>query len=161
VNHSNVAPTIDEFAGGITFDYAVQTTVLSLPALRRLRFATGLDGKPIANRDEVEALARTALAALGVAGIVHHRARGYDLRSRCLLIPDGALALEVVYTDGKTATRTLDVEAANALVKTADAQLNKLGLGWKREPMRLKPAPKLVALIKKSRAEEAAGGVER
>ncbi len=35
-NHGNVTPTISE--GGYTIDYAEQTTVLSLPALRRLRF---------------------------------------------------------------------------------------------------------------------------
>src|SRR5439155_8270456 len=47
VNHSNIAPSIDEFAGGVTFDWAVQTVVLSLPALRRLRFVTALDGTPL------------------------------------------------------------------------------------------------------------------
>jgi CRISPR-associated protein Csb1 len=35
-NHGNVTPGITE--GGVTMQKAVQTTVLSLPALRRLRF---------------------------------------------------------------------------------------------------------------------------
>lgn len=158
VNHSNIAPTIDEYAGGITFDHAVQTVVLSLPALRRLRFVTGLDGKPLAAREVAEPAARTALAALAIAGIVHQRARGYDLRSRCLLVPDGELVLEVVNGDGKVEARRLDVAGANALLEAAHAAAKKAGLGWDREPIKLKPAPKLVALIKRSRAEAAAGG---
>ena len=36
VNHGNVTPTITD--GGFTIGKAVQTTVLSLPALRRLHF---------------------------------------------------------------------------------------------------------------------------
>lgn len=158
VNHSNVAPTIDEYAGGITFGYAMQTVVLSLPALRRLRFTTDLTGKPLANREAAEPAARIALAALAVAGIVHQRARGYDLRSRCLLVPDGDLVLEVVNADGKVEPRSVSVDGANAMVEQAHAAAKAAGLGWDREPVRLKPAPKLVALIKRSRAQAAAGG---
>jgi CRISPR-associated protein Csb1 len=158
VNHSNVAPGIDEFAGGITFDYAMQTVVLSLPALRRLRFTTDLGGKPLANREAAEPAARMALAALAVAGIVHQRARGYDLRSRSLLVPEGDLVLEVVNADGKVEQRSISVEGANAIVEEAHAAAKAVGLGWEREPVRLKPAPKLVALIKRSRAQAAAGG---
>ncbi|PYJ66000.1 MAG: hypothetical protein DME76_17580 [Verrucomicrobia bacterium] len=43
--HGNIPPTIerdeydrDPIRGGVTIDHAVQTAVLSLPALRRLRF---------------------------------------------------------------------------------------------------------------------------
>lgn len=158
VNHSNIAPNIDEYAGGITFDYAIQTVVLSLPALRHLRFVTGLDGKPLAKREEAETAARIALAALAVAGIVHQRSRGYDLRSRCLLVPDGELVLEVVNANGTVEQRALSIEGANALVDQANDTAKAVGMAWEREPVRLKPAPKLVALIKRSRAEAAAGG---
>lgn len=156
VNHSNIAPTIDEFAGGVTFDRAMQTVVLSLPALRRLRFATGLDGKPLANREGAENAARVALAALAVAGIVHQRVQGYDLRSRCLLVPDGPLALEAIQADGSTEPIEISVSEANSLAAAAAEAAAAMGLGWKRQPMKLRPAPKLVALIKKSRAEAAA-----
>jgi CRISPR-associated protein Csb1 len=157
VNHSNIAPSIDDFAGGLTFDYAVQTVVLSLPALRRLRFATDLEGKPLENRGAAEKAARVALAALAIAGIVHQRASGYDLRSRCLLIPDGSLALEVVRGDGGTETVSLDVAGANALVENAGKAAQEAGLAWERQPLQLIPAPKLAALIKKSREVAAAG----
>lgn len=157
VNHSNIVPSIDSFAGGITFDHAVHTVVLSLPALRRLRFATRLDGKPLESRDAAERAARVALAALGLAAIVHQRAQGYDLRSRCLLVPDGPLALEIVRPDGSGDAVTVTVEEANELVAAADRAARTAGLGWDREPVKLKAAPKLVALIKKSRAEAATG----
>ena len=157
INHSNITPTIDDFAGGVTFDYAVQTVVLSLPALRRLRFATSLDRTPLANRDAAEAAARVALAALAIAGIVHQRAQGYDLRSRCLLVPDGPLVLEVIRADGALEEVELTVEEANALFAAAQESAKVAGMAWKRQPLKLRPAPKLVALIKKSRAEAAAG----
>lgn len=160
VNHSNVAPTVDEFAGGITFDSAIQTVVLSLPALRRLKFATSLDGKPLAKRAEAEQAARVALAALGLAAVVHQRAQGYDLRSRCLLVADSALNLEVIKGDGTVEQVSLSVDGVNELVATAAQAASSAGLGWVREPVKLKPAPKLVALIKKSREAAAAGAGE-
>jgi CRISPR-associated protein Csb1 len=157
VNHSNIAPTIDPWAGGITFDYAVHTTVLSLPALRKLRFATRLDGKPLEQRDAAERAARGALAALALAAIVHQRVQGYDLRSRCLLVPDGPLVLEVVRSDGSTEPVSLSADDASKLVAAAERAARAAGLGWEREPLKLKAAPKLVALIKKSRTEAMVG----
>ena len=70
-NHSNVVPTIE--GGGFTISKAVQTTVLSLPALRRLRFP--LDGAtPDAQTDLA---ARTTLAALALyaAALVREQGR--------------------------------------------------------------------------------------
>jgi CRISPR-associated protein Csb1 len=160
VNHSNIAPTIDGFAGGVTFDSAVQTVVLSLAALRRLRFLTTLDGAALGNRDQAELTARVALAALAVAAIVHQRAQGYDLRSRCLLVPDGPLSLELIKGDGSRTEIALTVDASSKLLEEAHAQAAAVGMGWERAPVKLKAAPKLVALVKKSRAEAAAGAAD-
>lgn len=159
-NHSNIAPSIDPFAGGITFDYAIQTAVLSLPALRRLRFVTGIDGTPLQGRAAAEGTARTALAALALAGIVHQRARGFDLRSRSLLVPDGPLVLEIVRGDGSVSEAALGIDDADRLVAAAARAAADAGLPWKREPLRLVPAPKLAALVKKSRELAAAGSAE-
>ena len=159
VNHSNIAPSIDEWAGGVTFDYAEQVVVLSLPGLRKLRFAVGYDGKALAKRPEAERAAQTALAALGIAAIAHLQAQGFDLRSRCLLVPERAQVLQVVLADGATEDYSISVAAANALVAAAVKAASALGLGWEKEPVSLKPAAKLVALVKKSRAAAAAGAV--
>ncbi|TVQ96652.1 MAG: type I-U CRISPR-associated protein Cas7 [Deltaproteobacteria bacterium] len=155
VNHGNVAPSIDTEAGGVTVDYALQTTVLSLPALRRLAFPTRTDGTPIprAERLEAERAAHTALAALGLAAIVFARTEGYDLRSRCALVPEDALRIEALPADGGEGERlSLSPESAAALVRDALAAAEAVGLGWSRDEILLTPAERLLALVRKSRS---------
>ncbi|MGH8727250.1 MAG: type I-G CRISPR-associated RAMP protein Csb1/Cas7g [Burkholderiales bacterium] len=83
INHSNIPPTIDDIAGGVTIDYASHTVVLSLAALRKLNFGG----------EEVEA--RTVLAALALLAVLAAEDRGHDLRSRCLLVPKKGEALRL------------------------------------------------------------------
>ena len=156
INHGNVAPTVDEYAGGVTFDYARQTTVLSLPALRRLRFPTALDGTALdgERRSTAEQAARTALAALSLAAVAHQREQGYDLRSRSLLVPEdqGLLELEMIPAAGGEPQRfRLDVATAAGLHTESHRRAEALGFGWIREPLNLLPAPKLADLIQRSR----------
>lgn len=162
INHSNVAPSIDSSAGGVTFDYAQQTSVLSLPALRRLRFVEGQDGRPIepAARLAAETAARTALAALALAAVALARDNGLDLRSRALLVPEEGTRpmLELVSADGSPPlVYHLTAVQAIELVQQAAAWAAQHGLGWDREPLTLKPMPKLSALIRESRRLSAAG----
>lgn len=163
VNHGNIPPSIDTEAGGVTMDHAVQTTVLSLAGLRRLRFQTSTEGArlPDAKRDEVETAARTALAALALAAIVYQRENDYDLRSRSLLVAKNPLVLEVLGRDGASPqTYVLGRGDAARLLADASAAAKKVGLGWQEEPITLKPAPKLAHLIRESRKLAAAGEVE-
>jgi CRISPR-associated protein Csb1 len=165
INHSNVAPSIDKFAGGVTLDYALHTAVLSLPALRRLRFGAGTDGAPFApaNRPAAELAARTALAALALAGLAYHRRQGYDLRSRSFLVPEsaGAAVYELIGAEGGEPSRfTLTAEAAAKLLGVASKAAGAAGLAWEREPVKLRPSPKLADLIRRSRELAAAGDVE-
>jgi hypothetical protein len=44
INHGNVIPPIDRQAAGVLIDHATQILVLSLAALRKLRFTQGSDG---------------------------------------------------------------------------------------------------------------------
>lgn len=162
VNHSNVAPTIEDKAGGVTIDYALQTTVLSLPALRKLRFPADGTSKPLSGkqRSDAEVVARTALAALAIAGVVEQRTRGYDLRSRSFLIPeDGeSLNLQFVPADGGEGERyALSIETASKLVAAAASAAAKAGFAWERIPLALVPAPKLADLIRESRKRSADG----
>lgn len=154
INHGNVAPSIDSLAGGATISEGRQTTVISLAALRRLRFK-GHDRA-------AEIAARTAIAALGVAAIAYQIEIDYDLRSRCLLIPTHPLRIELLGRDG-TAGENVDVNrncAAN-LVAGAAKLAAEAGIGWETDDIRLVPAPKLLELIKRSRevsvAEQPAG----
>lgn len=162
VNHSNVAPSIDDRAGGVTVDYALQTTVLSLPALRKLRFLQSADGRALTGKARVEAerAVRTSLAALAIAGIVEQRERGYDLRSRSFLIPEKgyAPALEIVPAIGGEGQRfSIDRDGALALVEQAAKEATAAGFPWKREPITLIPAPKFADLIRESRRRAMAG----
>jgi CRISPR-associated protein Csb1 len=154
VNHSNVAPSIDTFSGGITFDRAIQTVVLSLAALRKLHFATTMSGSTLSASAELAA--RTTLAALGLAAIVHLREGGYDLRSRSLLVPESALMLEIVRPDGTHDSIGLEVAEVNALLEAAAKRSREAGFAFAKQPIMLEAAPKLVALVKRSRAEAAA-----
>lgn len=162
INHSNVAPSIEKTAGGVSLDHATQTTVLSLTALRRLRFPVDAAGQPLPDpiRAEAELAARTALAALGMAAVVFLREDGFHLRSRALLVPEVGepLTVELVSALGGEGVRyRVDPAQAAALVQDAAREAAALGLPWVREPLKLRPAPKLAALIRKSREVAASG----
>lgn len=155
--HGNIAPSLDEIAGGVTIDHAEQIVVLSLAALRRLSFGGG----------DVEA--QTVLAALGLLAVLAAGDRGLDLRSRCLLVPqkDGAFKLEMVVKDGTTIPFDLDLDGAIALYGAAVAALPD-ALQFRRGDAALRPgetlaelqpSEKLKHLVVKSR-ELAASGAE-
>jgi CRISPR-associated protein Csb1 len=148
VNHGNIPPDITKpgGAGGVTVDYAEQTVVLSLPALRKLRFP--VDGKTTPERD---AAARTVLAALALTATALAVESGFDLRSRCLLWPIDVMKWELLETPGKSpATFTLTSADAIKLLEQAVAAAEKLGLVWQKEPVKLTPSPNLIALLKRS-----------
>jgi CRISPR-associated protein Csb1 len=143
-NHGNVTPTITE--GGVTIRKAVQTTVLSLPALRRLRFP--LNGRSDQTTDDA---ARTALAALGLCAAALVREQGCDLRSRCQLHPTDPIVWELLDKPGEE-PRAFSLSATDAITvyKTALAEAIKMKLPWMNEELVLKPSPQLVELVKRS-----------
>lgn len=152
VNHSTIAPNRNSEAGGVTFDYALHTAVLSLPALRRLRF-----GNWDASKSDA---ARTLLAALGLLALVLQRRSGYDFRSRCALVPEAPAALELVAADGTTESLAVTVDSAVAVYNEAVAAAKKAGVSWSEEDVVLQPMPKLVQLILASREAHRAGSPE-
>ncbi len=154
-NHSNYPPSVSD--GSVTIASAEQVTTLSLPALRRLHFP--VNGKV---SQEVNAAGRTVLAALGLCAAALAGEKGFDLRSRCLLWPSGAMEWELLDRPGQTPARlTLQAKAAIALMDEAVAVAEKLGLRWRTEPLVLKPAPQLVSLVEKSQKLAAASGEDK
>lgn len=168
INHGNVTPdmvraTKDEKApggtviiardqikpGGVTVAYAEQTTVLSLAALRRLRFPNkvGEASKPDADR-----AARTVLAALALAAVAHQMdPPDYFLRSNCQLVLESEPVFELVVTASNTQSFALSADAADALFAEAVAELKAHGLPWREDKIVLTPKKALVDLVKRSR----------
>jgi CRISPR-associated protein Csb1 len=145
-NHGNVTPTISD--GGYTIDYAEQTTVLSLPALRRLRFPAKPGEK---STPEADIAARTYLAALALLGATLAVEAGYDLRSRCILRAKNGVTWELLGKPGDADTPfTLDKAAAIKLYKDALAAVQKTRLPIHLEEILLTPSADLVTLVKKS-----------
>ncbi len=159
LNHGNVTPSIDSRAGGVTASEIVGTTVFSFIQLRRLRFPTTTTGEPIPvdQRVSAEGAARTALAALGLAATVLGYEQGFDLRSRCVLVPRGKLTFDLVGRAGAVETVEVDSTVALELVAEAADRAAAVQLGWRTSEMLLRPSDRLVELIRRSQEVAAAG----
>lgn len=158
INHGNIPPSIDFESGGVTMAYAEHTAVISLAGLRRLRFRQKTDGSAIPNneRDSAETAARTALAALGLAGLVYQRRNGYDLRSRALLVASEPLEFEILQADGGDPSRYVVDDPAGLVAEAVEAA-GSVGMLWHTTPVSLVPTPKLAHLIVESRKLTVAG----
>lgn len=162
-NHGNIVPSLSDtnregvpLAGGVTIDYAEQTTVISLPAIRRLRFP--VDGKV---SREMNVAGRAVIAALGLCGAALAAEGGLDLRSRCLLWPTAPVKWELLKAPGSDPESfELDSDAAIALLTESAEAAQKAGLPWLTEPLVLKPQAKLVELVRKSQQLAVASGGE-
>ena len=180
LNHGNVTPDVDyvrdnnriqyetriehgqevrvrpRIRGGFTISRAVQTTTLSLAALRRLRFP--LDGTAESERN-VDAAARTALAALGLAAGTLAR-NDVDLRSRCHLFAEREPSWQVLDRPGTTPVEfVLDPSAALDLLNAAVQTAREAGLPWEGV-IELSPTPDLVELVRRSQELASEGGPE-
>jgi len=155
VNHGNVTPSIVD--GGFTIDKALQTTVISLPAIRRLRFP--LAGQA-ASDVKVDESARTVLAALGLLAAVLAREEGADLRSRCQLIPTETFVWELLGEPGKEpAMFEVKAETAVKIFQEALEQAKSAKLPWEGT-VSLTPHPDLVELVRRSQVLEAENPTE-
>jgi CRISPR-associated protein Csb1 len=154
MNHGNVTPALTHEDkqtrkpvanhGGVTLAYAVQHSVLSLAAIRRLRF-------PVAGRlnPDADLAGRTLVAAVGLAAICLLDRDGYDLRSRCLL--DGQPGTFELVGGGKAHPFQLDEANAVGLVHRAAAEARVRGLEWPEERVTLTASRDLRELVVRSR----------
>ena len=144
VLHGNIVPTIEE--GGFTISKARQTTVISLPVLRRLHFPlnNGPDSNPKTNL-----AARSLLAALGIAAGTLLRA-DTDLRSRCQLFAQNRTTWEILdHPDEIPVKFEIDYNKSLKLLNDAISGAKDAGLPWEGE-IHLTPSKELVELIKRS-----------
>jgi len=144
INHSNIAPSVTQL--GVSVDFAYHSFVLSLAALRRLRFVSN-SGVP----SPADLTAQTALAALGLAAAAAQDRNGYFLRSRCDLVPDVVRSFEIVRANGEAEPIELDFDIACRLLNEASEANKSAGIAWNTKDLVLKPQKKLVGLVKASR----------
>ncbi len=145
---------VPRIIGGFTISRAVQTTVMSLSVLRRLRFP--LNGAADSDRD-TDLAARTALAALGLAAGSLARV-DTDLRSRCQLFAEQEPVWEMLDRPGESPRKfELDPEDALELLNEATAAARDVGLPWEGE-IELTPSPDLVELVRRSQELASASG---
>lgn len=144
-NHGNIPPSIAN--GGFTISRALQTTVLSLSALRRLRF-------PLNNEENSDAIvdqaARVTLAAIALVAATLVREEGADLRSRCQLFPTQKFLWELLDTPGEEPKAfTLTGAESEELLRQSIAEAMKAKLPWLGN-ISLKPTTELIQLVAKS-----------
>lgn len=145
INHGNIVPTISEEAGGITCDYALQTIVISLASIRRLHFP--VNGEREDRRDQC---GHAVLVLLGLCAALLAQEDGYDLRSRCLLVPEHKTDWEVIKPDGSITNAEFECKMVCNLYNEAVDEAKKAGLPWRDEPLTLEPSDGLVELVLKS-----------
>jgi CRISPR-associated protein Csb1 len=152
INHSNVP--WDSSNAGIRCRFIEQSTVISLPALRRLKFP--LDGNKQSD-PAVDDSGRTVLAALGLCSATLAAERGLDLRSRCLLHEEEPRIWELIDKPGGMPEKlAFDAIQATALLRESVVEAEKAGLVWQKEPLILKPSKEFRELIQESQEREVA-----
>jgi CRISPR-associated protein Csb1 len=157
----NVAPSSEKegkkLPGGVTISYAEQVGVLSLIAIRRLRFPA-LNG---IESPEINKAAHAVLATLALCAISLQIEQGFNLRSRCFLIPDGGTTKwEFILRDGSPQAFSLDSKQAIKMFNRAVEEAKSVGVPWVTEPLTLTPSDKLRDLIKKSIQVQAGEDIE-
>ncbi|MCC7341404.1 MAG: type I-U CRISPR-associated protein Cas7 [Bryobacterales bacterium] len=144
INHGNII--YESLNSGVRFAYAEQTTVVSLGALRKLRF-------PIDGRQDpvIDDAGRTVLAALGICAGTLASERELSLRSRCHLWPTERRQWELLEVPGMApGQHEITSEAALEMVVQAQEAARALGLVWESNAIRLTPTPELVELVRRS-----------
>jgi CRISPR-associated protein Csb1 len=139
-------PSLSERGAVIT--EAVQTSVVSCAAARRLRF----ESEDTAYEDARDRSGQTVIVALGLFGLLAQMDSGYYLRSGCDLIPTEEPKLEII---GRTLKNieTCPIMATDALtalqaaLNAAEAQ----GLRWRTAPVIAEADDRLITLVERSR----------
>lgn len=135
---------------GAVITSALQTSVISLPAIRALRFQLA-DESYSAEADQA---GRLVIAALTLYGLLAQMDAGYSLRSGCDLIPRQEPSVDIIgRTLNDVTTERVDVNTATSLLSSAIAGARALGLAWRTETIKAKAHTDLVRLIEQSRRD--------
>lgn len=155
INHGNIVPTIEAENGGVTFEFAQQVVVISMPALRRLRFP--VNGKLSMESDEA---ARAVLAAIAILGTALTTEKGMDLRTRTLLIPEEEGKWQAIKANGRVQDLQISPETAIELYNECVEAAQKMGLPYHLEHVELAPSRGLLELVRRSQEIQITEGEE-
>ena len=141
VVHGNIPTKL--LPGGFTIDEAEQTTVLSLPSIRRLRFPSNASG--------AEQNCQVYIAALGLLAATLAIEDGFSLRSRCELNPKHEVLWELLGPPGQPPLHySLSAGEAIQVYNAALQECRKLGCEVETTPIELHPSEKFKKLITES-----------
>lgn len=133
---------------GVVITEAVQTSLISCTAVRRLRF----ECDDSSYKRERDLSGQTATVALGLFGMIAQMDAGYNLRSGCDLIPLKKPKLEII---GRTLDEAqeypVDPDAALTALKDSLKKAKDQGLEWSTKKVVAEADDRLVALVERSR----------
>ncbi len=139
---------------GAVITEAIQTSVISFTAARRLRFENE-DGGSTNGRDLA---GQVATVALGLYGLLAQMETGYNLRSGCDLLPLATPNLEIIGQSLEDRVmHSLDAAAAREVLVLALEAAQAQGLRWRHEAIQAIADERLVTLIERSRASQSRG----
>lgn len=153
VNHGNIAPSISD--QGVTMEYALQTSTITLAGIRKLSFPESGSSSP-----ERDLAAQTVLAAIALNAILEHDRAGYSLRSRCDLCPAKdapSEEFEIIQNSGEIEKVAVTLGDARDMLKESVRAAKEKNLPWETEPVKLVPKEELVKLVEKSREKRLEG----
>jgi CRISPR-associated protein Csb1 len=126
-----------------------------LAQIRKLSFP-GEDGAVSLDR---HIAGRSVIAALGLCAVTLQQEDGYQLRSRCQLVPTETPQFELIGRTGKEKeTFQLDSTSAVEALALALAAAEAHGLKWNPGKIELQPRPDLLKLVAYS--DRATGATE-
>jgi CRISPR-associated protein Csb1 len=144
INHGNIL--FETPNCGIRFRHAEQTIVVSLGAVRKLRFPLNGKDDPVLND-----AGRAVLAALGLCAGVLASEAGTSLRSRCHLWPVEEREWELLEKPGQPPRKfRMNGDEAISLLNDAIAAARQVNLVWMQEKLTLKPSAELTDLVRQS-----------
>ena len=133
---------------GAVITNAVQTSLISCSAVRRLRFEKR-DGTYDDTRDHA---GQTAIVALGLFGLMKQMESGYNLRSGCDLIPEKEPKLEIIGRSLEDLeTHSISAGAALSALNKALSSARDSGLEWRKEKVVADADERLVTAVERSR----------
>lgn len=139
---------------GAVITEAVQTSVVSCTAVRRLRFELN-DNSYENERDKA---GQTAIVALGLFGLLAQMESGYYLRSGCDLFAIHEPKLEIIgRTLEEIGVHPISASGSREALTQALGDAKSRGLEWRKEPITAEADERLITLVERSRKSRNGG----